>query len=159
MVGKSVGKILVLLCVASALVACGGDSDEEVQAPNKAPLISGEPRECILPGGSYDFLPNASDPDGDALSFSINGKPGWADFSSGNGRLTGTPTVAVGVHVSLPGSYLPPEADVPAGLPPQTTMTLPVQTAVWTSLPAGAPRSEIDCQLSDAGSYRPPVPR
>ncbi len=100
MVGKLFKRILVILCATSALVACGHGGEEE--APNKAPLISGQPEDCILPGGSYDFLPQASDPDGDALSFSMSGRPGWAEFNTGNGRLTGTPVEAdVGVYTDI----------------------------------------------------------
>ncbi|GBF30180.1 hypothetical protein MnTg04_00116 [bacterium MnTg04] len=100
MVGKSLKRVFVLLCATSVLVACGHGGEEE--APNKAPLISGEPEECILPGGFYDFLPTASDPDGDPLSFGISGKPVWAEFSSANGRLTGTPTDAdVGIYTDI----------------------------------------------------------
>lgn len=40
---------------------------------------------------SYTFTPSASDPDGDALVFSIEGLPSWASFDPDTGRLTGTP--------------------------------------------------------------------
>ena len=100
MVGKSITKILVLLWTTGALVACGNGGEEK--APNKTPLISGEPEECISPGGFYDFLPTASDPDGDPLSFGISRKPVWAQFSPANGRLTGTPTDAdVGIYTDI----------------------------------------------------------
>jgi hypothetical protein len=42
-------------------------------------------------GEAYSFQPNASDPDGDALTFSIQNRPAWATFNSGTGRLSGTP--------------------------------------------------------------------
>jgi hypothetical protein len=42
--------------------------------------------------------------------------------------------------------------------PPQTIISVPVQTAVWELLPDGAPAPvEVCLQLSVAGSYRPPV--
>ena len=45
-------------------------------------------------GVAYNFLPTASDRDGDALRFSIVSKPAWATFSTTTGRLSGTPTSA-----------------------------------------------------------------
>jgi hypothetical protein len=41
----------------------------------------------------YDFAPNASDPDGDSLTFTITNKPNWARFDSRTGRLSGQPTL------------------------------------------------------------------
>ena len=37
------------------------------------------------------FTPTANDPNGDALTFSIAGKPSWAAFDTATGALTGTP--------------------------------------------------------------------
>ena len=39
----------------------------------------------------YNFTPGASDPDGDDLTFSVSGLPGWATFTDSNGRISGTP--------------------------------------------------------------------
>jgi hypothetical protein len=44
----------------------------------------------VIAGATYSFLPSASDPDGDALSFSISGKPEWATFTPSTGALVGT---------------------------------------------------------------------
>ncbi|MCH7895216.1 MAG: fibronectin type III domain-containing protein [Proteobacteria bacterium] len=93
MVGKSFKRILVSLCAASVLVACG-HSDEEEQAPNKAPLISGTPMECVTENNLFDFRPQASDPDGDPLTFSISNQPLWTEFNTNSGRLNGTPGAA-----------------------------------------------------------------
>src|SRR3990170_221882 len=41
--------------------------------------------------------------------------------------------------------------------PPQTIISAPVQTAVCSARPAGAPAVEVGIQESDAGSYRAPV--
>ena len=59
--------------------------------PNHAPSISGAPPAYILEGEFYEFRPSASDPDGDALEFSIARKPAWAEFDKASGRLWGTP--------------------------------------------------------------------
>ena len=59
--------------------------------PNSAPQIDGTPATTIDVGNFYDFAPTASDPDGDALSFSIVNQPTWASFDTASGRLFGTP--------------------------------------------------------------------
>jgi hypothetical protein len=56
-----------------------------------APTISGGPSTSIRSGTAYAFQPVAADPDGDTLTFSINGKPTWAGFDTKTGTLSGTP--------------------------------------------------------------------
>ena len=63
-------------------------------APNRAPTISGAPATSVGAGANYSFRPTASDPDGNAISFSIQNAPGWAQFSTATGQLSGTPTAA-----------------------------------------------------------------
>jgi len=58
---------------------------------NSAPTISGNPAKAVTEGTQYSFTPDAGDPDGDSLSFSITNKPSWAAFDTGSGRLSGTP--------------------------------------------------------------------
>lgn len=58
---------------------------------NQAPAISGSPSANVLEGQLYEFLPSATDPDGDELQFSIVRKPAWAQFDRASGRLWGTP--------------------------------------------------------------------
>jgi hypothetical protein len=48
----------------------------------------------VVAGQNYSFTPTASDPDGDALTFSIANMPDWASFNTRTGQLTGTPTSA-----------------------------------------------------------------
>jgi len=67
--------------------------------------------------------------------------------------------VLVGVQRSEPGLYFPPELkvkpfDVP---PPQTTISMPVQTAVCLNRPGGALAVFVSVQLSIDGRYFPPV--
>jgi hypothetical protein len=66
----------------------------EVIAGNRAPVLSGSPPTSVTAGVAYDFRPSAQDPDGDALTYSISGKPAWASFSSTTGRLYGTPALS-----------------------------------------------------------------
>ncbi len=62
--------------------------------PNRAPTISGTPTTSVQAGQPYSFRPTAADADKDALSFSVQNKPGWATFSIATGQLSGTPTAA-----------------------------------------------------------------
>ncbi len=62
-----------------------------VQATNRPPVISGAPTTAATVGQPYSFRPTASDPDGQALTFSITNRPAWATFDSSNGTLYGTP--------------------------------------------------------------------
>jgi hypothetical protein len=84
--------------------------------PNSVPLIYGTPPTKVLSEASYDFQPEASDPDGQPLSFSIAGKPSWAAFDVTTGRLSGTPArtdkgtydgIIVSVTDGLESSALP----------------------------------------------------
>jgi hypothetical protein len=55
-----------------------------------APTISGTAPSSVSENSFYGFLPTASDPDGDTLSFSIANRPAWATFTSSNGLLSGS---------------------------------------------------------------------
>jgi hypothetical protein len=55
------------------------------------PSISGTPPTSVKAGAPYSFQPTASGPAGMALSFSVQNKPAWANFSIATGQLTGTP--------------------------------------------------------------------
>ncbi|MFC4310033.1 putative Ig domain-containing protein [Steroidobacter flavus] len=61
---------------------------------NRAPTISGTPATTVSGGATYSFQPTASDPDGNALTYTITNRPSWATFNSSTGRLSGTPTSA-----------------------------------------------------------------
>lgn len=93
----------VVVLAASLLAACGGDDGdtqavgEQTPPPvsgNAAPIIQGQATTSVLAGQNYSFQPAASDPDGDALTFSIANLPSWASFDTATGRLTGSPTSA-----------------------------------------------------------------
>lgn len=81
------GVIVDPLVVATDLVGESGTS-------NNPPTISGTPSGTVAAGSPYSFTPTASDPDGDALTFSIANKPSWAAFNSATGTLSGTPPAA-----------------------------------------------------------------
>ncbi len=58
---------------------------------NNAPVISGPPTGTVIANNTYSFTPTATDEDTtDSLTFSITGKPSWADFDTATGTLSGT---------------------------------------------------------------------
>lgn len=79
----------------------------EVQrAANRAPTIAGSPPRSATVGQAYSFTPTASDPDDDALNFTISNRPAWAAFDARSGRLSGTPAggdvgTTVGITISV----------------------------------------------------------
>lgn len=58
---------------------------------NEAPVIGGSPATSVEAYSPYSFTPSAADPEGVALTFSINNKPLWAAFDAATGTLSGTP--------------------------------------------------------------------
>jgi hypothetical protein len=74
---------LALLVV---LGACG-DDDGSGAAPdpdsttNTVPTIAGTPDTKAVIGQTYEFAPEAIDPDQDVLTFAVENRPGWASFS------------------------------------------------------------------------------
>lgn len=93
---------------------------------NRPPVISGTPDTRVLANALYSFTPSASDPDGQALTFSVMGAPAWAGFDPRTGRISGTPgagdvgitegiviTVADGTaYASLPAFSVEVQPDV-----------------------------------------------
>jgi hypothetical protein len=71
--------------------ALSGGSAAAPASGNSPPEISGSPLTSAQVGMRYQFLPSASDPDGDRLIFRIDGLPSWASFEPGSGRITGMP--------------------------------------------------------------------
>lgn len=71
-------------------------------AANGAPTISGDADPAVTVGQAYAFEPNADDPDGDDLTFSIDNAPSWADFDEQTGGLSGTPQAGdVGTYSNI----------------------------------------------------------
>ena len=67
----------------------------------------------------------------------------------------------VGVQLSVPGLYLPPVLRLLFGLlnPPQTTISVSVQTAVCQTRTSGALVMLVEVHVSVFGSYLPPLLR
>jgi len=87
----TVGAALILSACFDGLEKNPPGVGEKPVALNSAPTITGAPPSNILEGELYEFVPTASDPDGDTLEFSIARKPAWASFDKATGRLAGTP--------------------------------------------------------------------
>jgi hypothetical protein len=69
---------------------------------NRAPVVSGSPTPAVTVGNQYSFRPTGSDPEGRALTWSINTRPSWATFNTTSGLLSGTPTAShVGTYSNL----------------------------------------------------------
>jgi len=64
---------------------------EPSTSANMPPEISGNPPGSVTVGQTYSFMPTASDPDGDTLTFGLTGAPAWLTVSSGTGVVTGMP--------------------------------------------------------------------
>lgn len=56
-----------------------------------APSVAGSPALVVQEGNDYAFRPTASDANCEALTWSIAGKPSWAEFNPSNGTLVGRP--------------------------------------------------------------------
>ena len=95
------GGLFALVMTGLMTTGCGGgggggssasaSSATADTAGNSAPKISGTPATQAAVGAEYSMAPQATDPDGDTLAFSIQNKPQWAEFNTATGQLTGTP--------------------------------------------------------------------
>lgn len=113
----AVSVCLLISVFAFALAACGGGGGSSASStptgsagstptgstgtpsPTQSPLdlpltISGTPLNAIVYDRTYTFVPTATDPEGEAVSFTIANKPAWASFDPSTGTLQGTPGVA-----------------------------------------------------------------
>lgn len=105
---------------AIAMSGCGGGGGSSPAAPaatapvapvtppppepaaNQVPTISGSSPAAVNAGTAYNFVPAATDADGDALTFSIQNKPEWATFVAATGQLSGMPDAAeVGTYSNI----------------------------------------------------------
>lgn len=100
---------VALLCLGMLATACSGSGGggtlgggRSGGAENLPPSIAGNPPDQAVVGESYSFTPTARDPEGRPLTFAIHNKPTWADFSTADGRLSGTPGIdQIGSHVEI----------------------------------------------------------
>lgn len=113
---------LIAIAISACALSLGGCLSDEVAADtapnpsptpssNSAPSISGNPPAAVTVAEPYSFTPQASDPDGDPLTFSVQNQPTWADFDGTTGQLSGTPTLAdigsyTGIAISVSDGQL-----------------------------------------------------
>ena len=91
---RCIALILLSAVASSACKEDGGTDSDPSGGPgpvNQAPTISGTPPTSVKVGEDYSFQPNASDPDGDTLTFSAFGDPSWTTFDASTGLLSGIP--------------------------------------------------------------------
>ena len=122
-------------------------------AQNDPPVLFGTPDGTVLESLFYDFVPGASDPDGDTLTFAITNKPGWADFDPTTGALYGTPSSAdVGHYSSIKIAASDGQAttELPTFAIEVTSTAAAAVTLSWE-----APTQNTDgSQLTDLAGYR-----
>lgn len=164
-VPSRVARAALPLLTALALTACKDDlfgsdgsngSKPSATTPgaNAAPQISGSPPGSAKVSQPYDFTPQASDPNGDALRFEIAGRPSWATFNPNTGRLYGTPPAGTA------GTFAGIAISVTDG---QATASLPAFTIIVTEstgtglaqLSWSKPATNTDgSPLTDLAGYR-----
>jgi hypothetical protein len=109
--------------------------------PNRQPTLSGTPATSAAALEDYVFTPEASDPDGDTLRFSVRQLPAWAGLDSATGRITGRPrSQDQGVHgpISLSVSDGTHEVSLP-----DFSVTVVASTAAPRSAPPGQSRRAV----------------
>ncbi len=128
---KSVLRTSLIIMATAILAACGGEGEpgnSQVKpdpVANRAPVIAGVPATSVSVGVQYSFTPTASDPDGNALTFSAANLPGWATFDAATGAVRGTPAAAnIGTFSNVAISVS--DGSMSASLPP---FTVQVQAA------------------------------
>lgn len=152
---------LFVIMGALALSGCLSSGEDTVEldgtsspaSGNAAPQISGSPSASIRIGDTYSFVPSAADPDGDALTFSIENKPTWASFDSATGRLSGQPTLGdIGNYSSILISVSDGQASVSL---PRFAVSVSQVGAFTTTLSWMPPlENEDGSQLVDLAGYR-----
>lgn len=131
-----------------------GDDGSDGEPPSSSPpTISGTPNEAVVVDNLYSFQPDASDPDGDDLSFSIVNRPAWASFDTTTGLLEGRPgqadvgtTDSIGISVT-DGTSIAALADF-------TVTVEPVPTASYTVSWIPPTENEDGTHLTDLAGYR-----
>lgn len=147
-----------LLLAAAMMYSCltQAATDASVAPVNRAPTISGVVGNGTV-GAEYYFRPTASDPEGDRLTFSISGAPGWMVFRPLDGRIVGTPTDA-GTYTGIVISVRDSAGNV-ASLPP-ATVTISGNSAPTNRVPTitGTPATTVPVGTGIATvSWTPPT--
>jgi hypothetical protein len=139
-------RVALIGVIAIGLGACGDEETEtetaQATSPNRAPIINGTLSAVAYEGEAYEFVPTASDPDGDPIAFGIHAKPGWADFDTATGRLSGTPGSSDrGMHRGIVIVVSDGEAETP--LPTADIEVMPVPVSNTPPQISGNPVSSV----------------
>jgi hypothetical protein len=136
-----------------------GSSGAPASAPgsagNSAPTITASATSSALVGAAYSLAPTAADPDGDALTFTVENLPPWATFDGATGKISGTPSASdVGEYEAI--SIVVADAAHKTATSPFTIVVSAegggtgVATLAW-----GQPVSKVDgSPLDDLAGYR-----
>lgn len=102
---KSLGfRAIVAALSTLLLVGCSSSASPPVSDPgtNDPPVISGSPALTVIQDQPYEFIPTASDPNQDVMTFLIENPPEWASFDAQTGTLSGTPTSGdIGISTAI----------------------------------------------------------
>ena len=156
---------MIAICL-SAVIAVGCSGGSGGVAPpatiqripsaasfNSAPVISGDPESAATVNQQYTFVPDASDPNGDNLTFLIENAPSWANFDSATGTLSGTPApgdAATYDQIQISVSDGRASSSLPAFSITVTQNATGMVTLAWT-----APLANTDgSPLTDLTAYR-----
>ena len=94
-----VGSHNVVLRVSDGTVNVNQPFTIVVSNVNDAPVVTTTPDSTVLEDNVYSYTINATDADGDGLTYSAPTLPSWLTFNSGTRVLTGTPNNShVGTH-------------------------------------------------------------
>jgi len=117
------------------------------------PSISGQPAGAVTMGTNYSFTPTASDPDGDRLTFSVQGLPRWATFNIATGNMSGMPVLGdEGIYANIEISVTDGTNMVSM---PQFSVTVTQSALGSTTLSWNPPTLNSDgSMLSDLTAYK-----
>ncbi len=157
---KDLRGAVALTALSLVLSGCLSDEAETVadEGPgpspeNTAPVISGNPPGAVNISSMYSFSPNASDADGDRLTFSIENMPQWTSFNADTGELSGQPTLGnVGVYSDILISV--DDGQASASLPRFSISVDQVGTASVTLNWTPPTQNEDGSTLTDLDGYR-----
>lgn len=140
-----------LASTAAAALICTV-ANAATSSANRAPTITGQLSNGVV-GKDYYFMPKATDPESDRLTFSIVNAPHWMEFRDSDGRITGQPDAA-GVHPNIVVSVKDTAGNV-TSLPPVTVTVTGDKAAAKSG--AAAPAAQPCGTGSATLSWAPPT--
>ena len=145
--------LLLAGCLMKEETSQAGIAADPPQSGNSPPTISGNPPPAIMVGETYSFTPQASDSDGDVLTFTIENKPTWADFDSETGTIFGEPTLGnVGSYANIRVSVSDGQASTSLN---NFTVVVTQTATASTTLSWSAPTQNDDgSALTDLAGYK-----